>query len=177
MVCQYCIKYNCRTVSVFAHSSVVCCCCCCSIVFFLVQIIITCEIIIIFFVCKLIYYLVSLGGVLPISLLWSHHEVMQFHIIYKVFFLFFLPLAQRLFALIRKQFENSFSSTFSLICLSQVCICDLNWLFSSRNGWELSPFCHQSHHIVKIKTRKSLLCCAKDIKFKIARFSSSNYDV
>lgn len=89
MVCQYCIKYNCRTVSVFAHSSVVCCCCCCSIVFFLVQIIITCEIIIIFFVCKLIYYLVSLGGVLPISLLWSHHEVMQFLIIYKVFFLLF----------------------------------------------------------------------------------------
>lgn len=49
----------------------------------------------------------------------------------KFFFSLFLPLAQRLFALIRKQFENSFSSTFSLICLSPVCICDLNWLFSS----------------------------------------------
>lgn len=138
---------------------------------------------------------VSFAKVLPISSFWSHHKsyAISYNKYSNIIFLFFCCLPKGCFFLSffsslwftanQKWKKKSFSCVhfhrFLCVCVS-VGAGDSNWLFSP-NEWKLSPFCHQSHHVVKTEDKKittrflvaavflfRLLLRLRDIKFEIA---------
>lgn len=174
MVCQYCIKYNCRTVSVFAHSLAVYG----SIFLTFLFSFSFCVRANYYYMWNHYYYIYNLQYIsmceynffvsvsfckrffLPISSLWSHYDVMK---LCKLCLFFIFPLlAQRLFhsffffALIHsKSKTESFSCAFSPICF---CMCMSVPVIQIGFSAQINENCHHSAIDLimssKLKTRK-----------------------